>query len=48
MSLKSIHGVVTLKGTLPNQNAIDHAKSIAQSVESVKSVDMSDLTVAGK
>ncbi|NDP47619.1 MAG: BON domain-containing protein [Sulfuriferula multivorans] len=46
--VKTIRGVVVLKGALANQDAIDHVKDIAQSVEGVKSVDTSDLTVAGK
>jgi hyperosmotically inducible protein len=48
VSVKTSHGVVVLKGTLPNQDAIDHVKDIAQKVEGVKSVDTDALTVAGK
>ena len=48
VSVNTIHGVVVLKGALANQDAIDHVKDIAQSVEGVKSVDTSTLTVAGK
>ena len=48
VSVETIHGVVVLTGTLPNQDAIDHVKDIAQKVEGVKSVDTSALTVAEK
>jgi hyperosmotically inducible protein len=46
VSVKTTHGVVALKGTLPDQNAADHVKDIAQKVNGVKSVDTSALTVA--
>ncbi len=48
VSVKTIHGVVVLKGALANQDAIDHVKDIAEKVEGVKSVDTSALTVASK
>ncbi len=48
VSVTTIDGMVALKGALPNQDAIDHVKDIAQGVEGVKSVDTSDLAVAGK
>jgi hyperosmotically inducible protein len=48
VSVKTIHGVVVLKGALANQEAIDHVKDIAEKVEGVKRVDTSGLTVAGK
>ena len=48
VSVKTKHGVVILKGTLANQDAIDHVKDIAEKVDGVKSVDTSALTVAGK
>lgn len=41
-------GVVVLKGTLANQDAIDHVKDIAAKVDGVKGVDISSLTVAKK
>ena len=40
------HGVVVLRGSLANQDAIDHVKDIAGKVEGVKSVIASDLVVA--
>ena len=48
VSVKTIHGVVVLSGTLPNQDAIDHVKDIAKGVDGVKSVDTSALTVVAK
>lgn len=48
VSVKTTHGVVVLKGALPNQDGIDHVKDIAAKVEGVKSVDASALTVASK
>ncbi|MHB8535074.1 MAG: BON domain-containing protein [Sulfuricaulis sp.] len=47
VSVETIHGVVVLKGTLANQDAIDHVKDIAGKVDGVKSVNTSELTVAG-
>jgi hyperosmotically inducible protein len=44
VSVKTVHGVVVLKGTLDNKDAIDHVKDIAAKVEGVKSVDTSGLT----
>jgi hyperosmotically inducible protein len=41
-------GVVVLKGTLANQDAIDHVKDIAGKVKGVKSVDTTELTVITK
>jgi hyperosmotically inducible protein len=41
--VKTLHGVVMLRGTLPNRDAIDHVKDIARKVEHVKSVDTSEL-----
>jgi len=41
--VKTLHGVVMLRGTLPNSDAVDHVKDIAQKVEHVKSVDTSEL-----
>jgi len=48
VSVETKHGVVILKGTLANQDAIDHVKDIAEKVDGVKSVDTSALTVADK
>ena len=44
--VKTLHGVVMLRGTLPNKDAIDHVKDIAQKVEHVKSVDTTELRTA--
>jgi hyperosmotically inducible protein len=41
--VKTLHGVVMLRGTLPDREAIDHVKDIAQRIEHVKSVDTSEL-----
>jgi hyperosmotically inducible protein len=41
--VKTLHGVVMLRGTLPNKDAIDHVKDIAEKVEHVKSVDTTEL-----
>ncbi|MHB8623654.1 MAG: BON domain-containing protein [Sulfuricaulis sp.] len=48
VSVKTIHGVVVLKGSLANQDAIDHVKDIAGKVDGVKSVDTAGLTVEDK
>jgi hyperosmotically inducible periplasmic protein len=48
VNVKTIHGVVVLKGTLPNGDAVDHVKDIAGKVKGVKSVDTSALAVAAK
>ncbi|PIQ10433.1 MAG: hypothetical protein COW48_04015 [Hydrogenophilales bacterium CG17_big_fil_post_rev_8_21_14_2_50_63_12] len=48
VSVKTLHGVVVLKGALANQDAIDHVKDVAAKVKGVKSVDTSALTIAGK
>ena len=41
--VKTLHGVVLLRGTLPNDDAVAHVKDMAQGVEGVKSVDASEL-----
>ncbi len=46
VSVETTHGVVVLKGALPDQNAIDHVKVIAERVNDVKSVDTDGLVVA--
>ena len=46
VSVTTRHGVVVLKGALPNQNTVDHVKNIAERVNNVKSVDTSRLFVA--
>lgn len=48
VSVTTTHGVVVLKGSLPNQDAVDHVKDIAQKVDGVKSVNTSALKVAGR
>lgn len=47
VSVKTVHGVVVLKGVLANQDAVYHVKHIAEQVQGVKSVDTSALTVTG-
>ena len=47
VNVTTLDGVVVLKGSLANSEAIDHVKGIAGSVEGVKSVDASELTVTG-
>jgi hyperosmotically inducible protein len=47
VSVKTLHGVVVLKGALANQDAIEHVKDIAAKVDGVKSVDTSALTISG-
>jgi hyperosmotically inducible protein len=46
VDVKTIHGVVVLKGSLANKDAIEHVKDIAEKVKGVKSVDTSALIVA--
>ncbi|HEX5127007.1 MAG TPA: BON domain-containing protein [Rhodocyclaceae bacterium] len=48
VGVKTTHGVVALKGTLANSDAVDHVKDIAEKVDGVKSVDTSALKVASK
>ncbi len=48
VSVKTMHGVVVLKGSLDSQDAVDHVKAIAAKVKGVKSVDTSALTLASK
>jgi hyperosmotically inducible protein len=48
VTVETKHGVVVLKGTLPNQDAVDHVERIAEKVKGVKSVDGSALTVEAK
>lgn len=45
VSVKTKHGAVALKGKLPNQDAIDLVKMIAEKVKGVKSVDVSGLAI---
>jgi hyperosmotically inducible protein len=47
VDVTTTHGVVVLKGTLANQDAIAHVKDIVEKVEGVKSVDVSGLTATG-
>ncbi len=46
VNVETTHGVVVLKGALPDQAAIDHVKEMAEKVSGVKSVDVSGLTVS--
>lgn len=47
VNVTTIHGVVVLKGTLANQDAIAHVKDLVEKVDGVKSVDVSGLTATG-
>lgn len=47
VDVTTIHGVVVLKGTLANEDAIAHVKDLAEKVDGVKSVDVSGLTATG-
>ncbi len=46
VSVKTLHGAVKLNGKLPNQEAVDQVKQIAEKVKGVNSVDTSKLVVA--
>jgi hyperosmotically inducible protein len=46
VGVKTKHGAVALHGKLPNQDAIDLVKMIAEKVKGVKSVDTSALVIA--
>lgn len=46
VSVKTRYKTVTLKGTLPSQDAIDQVRQIAEKVKGVKKVDTSGLSVA--
>jgi hyperosmotically inducible periplasmic protein len=48
VKVDTMNGVVVLTGSLNNEDAIDHIRDIAADVEGVKSVDTSNLKVAGK
>ncbi|PXX33830.1 MULTISPECIES: BON domain-containing protein [Burkholderia] len=48
VSVMTTHGVVTLKGSLASQHAIDHVRNIARSVKGVRHVNTGELFVAGK
>lgn len=45
ISVSTDKGVVSLKGTVPSNDALDRAKSIARNTSGVKSVDADDLKV---
>ena len=45
VSVETVHGVVVLKGSLANRDAVLHVKDIAAKVQGVKSVDTSALVV---
>jgi hyperosmotically inducible periplasmic protein len=45
VSVKTKSGVVSLSGKLPDQDAIDLVKMIAEKVKGVKSVDVSGLVI---
>jgi hyperosmotically inducible periplasmic protein len=43
VSVKTVNGVVMLSGVLPNDDAVAHVKDLAEKVEGVKSVKISQL-----
>jgi hyperosmotically inducible protein len=45
VSVKTKSGAVSLKGKLPNQDAIDLVKMISEKVKGVRSVDVSGLVI---
>lgn len=45
VSVKTKRGMVSLKGKLPSQDAIDLVKMIAEKVQGVKGVDVSGLVI---
>lgn len=48
VKVTTLHGIVTLKGTLSSADVIDQVKAIAVKVKGVQSVDTSTLVVAAK
>jgi hyperosmotically inducible protein len=48
VKVTTLHGIVTLKGTLSSADVIDQIKAIAVKVKGVHSVDTSTLVVAAK
>ncbi len=48
IKVTTLHGVVTLRGSLASADAIDQAKAVAVKVKGVQSVDASPLGVAAK
>jgi hyperosmotically inducible protein len=48
VSVDTLHGMVTLKGALPNRDAIENVTVTAENVSGVKGVDTSGLRVADK
>jgi len=48
VKVTTLHGIVTLKGSLTSSDVIDQVKGIAAKVKGVQSVDTSTLVVAAK
>jgi hyperosmotically inducible protein len=48
VKVTTLHGIVTLRGTLASADAIDQVKAVAVKVKGVQSVDTSTLAVAAK
>ena len=48
VKVTTLHGIVTLKGSLTSSDVIDQVKAIAAKVKGVQSVDTSNLVVAAK
>jgi hyperosmotically inducible protein len=48
VKVTTLHGIVTLKGTLTSTDVVDQVKAIAAKVKGVQSVDASTLVVASQ
>jgi hyperosmotically inducible protein len=48
VKVTTLHGIVTLKGTLTSADVVDQVKAIAAKVKGVQSVDASTLVVASQ
>ena len=48
VKVTTLHGIVTLRGTLASTEAIDQVRAVAVKVKGVRSVDTSPLAVAAK
>jgi len=48
VKVTTLHGIVTLKGTLTSSDVVDQVKAIAAKVKGVQSVDASTLVVASQ
>lgn len=48
VKVTTLHGIVTLRGTLASTDAIDQVKAVAAKVKGVRNVDTSPLVVAAR